>query len=257
MPDDSYSFGPYRLDLDRECILKNERLHCWRSKLHFSLLKLLIDSEPTVVTFDRFLEEVWPGQDRTMHNVGENIRLLKLCIKGCSDHIKTHPGVGYSFERAPKHPRFEQGTPIEFQAAKLYAVAHAEWMRRTRDSVRRALDLFRELRDLQPANARAHLGVAESLFLLSHVGFGVLSAQKAIPEARKALEGALEFAGQDAATRAAALSAMALISMAIDWNFSVAETQFGEALILNPDYSPAHHWKAHLLLYTNAVDGGA
>lgn len=251
MAEDPYSFGPYRLDLARECILKNERLHCWRSKLHFSLLKLLIDAEPDIVTFDRFIKEVWRGQDRTMHNVGENIRLLKLCIAGCSDHIKTHPREGYSFDRAPKRPTFDEGTAIEFQAAKLYAVAHAEWTRRTRDSVKRALDLFRELEELQPENARAHLGIAECLFLLSHVGFGILPVRTAIPEARTALDRALKLAAHDASIRAAVLSAIALISMASDWDLNAAETGFAEALMLDPNYSPAHHWKAHLLLYTD------
>jgi DNA-binding winged helix-turn-helix (wHTH) protein len=250
MHEDGYAFGPYRLDLDRHCILRNDRLHCWRSKIHFLLLKTLIDAEPEVVTFDQFLTDVWPGKDRTHHNVGEHMRGLKGCIVGCADHIKNHPGIGYSFDRAPKRPLFEPGAGVDLQAARLFTVAHAEWTRRTRDSVGRALDLFQELADLQLNNPLAHLGMAECLALLGHVGFGVFPTREAIPKARAAVNRALSLATDDT-TRAAVLSTSGLISMAFDWKLSIAESEFSQALSLNPNYGPAHHWRALLYLFTD------
>jgi len=115
--------------------------------------------------------------------------------------------------------------------------------------VQRALNLFRELVELQPRNPRAHLGVADCLMLLGHVGFGMFPTCKALPKAKAAVKRALDLA-QDDSTMAAALTTSALITMVFDWNFSDAETHFSEAVALDPNYSTAHHWRAHLFLYT-------
>jgi tetratricopeptide (TPR) repeat protein len=251
MQEERYTFGPYSLDLARRSILKDGRLHRWRSKTAFPLLKMLIEAEPGIVTFDELLAEVWPSKElrRPYHTVGEGIRLLKACIPGYADHIKNHVGMGYSFDRAPKRPVFEIGTETELQAARLYAIANSEWTRRTTESVQRALDLFRKLADLQPKNPKAQLGIAQCLFLLGHVGFAVFPAREVMPKARAATEKAAKLA-QDDHTRAAALTTSALLSMGYDWNLSVAERQFEDALLLDQNYGPAHHWRALMLLYT-------
>jgi len=250
--DDRYSFGPYQLDPNRPHILKNGRLHSWRSKTRYLILKMLIDAEPAAVSFDEFFARLWPGKACEPHLVGEHVRQLKLCIAGCSDHIKNHPGLGYSFDRAPKTPQFAPETGIDSYAAMLHAIAHAEWTRRTRDSVMRALTLFRELADLRPTDAKARLGIAECSFLLCHVGFGVLPIRSTLPKARSAARRALLLARRqhDAGIEAAALSVSGLINMTFNRNFPLAEEQFASAISLTPHYVPAHHWRAHLFLYT-------
>jgi tetratricopeptide (TPR) repeat protein len=85
--------------------------------------------------------------------------------------------------------------------------------------------------------------------LLGNVGFGVQPTRSAFTEARRAAKHSLDLA-RDADSLAEALTTSAFIALIFDWKFQEAERLFSDALSFNPNYAPAHHWQAHLLLYT-------
>jgi serine/threonine-protein kinase len=109
----------------------------------------------------------------------------------------------------------------------------------TEDSVRRALGEFREAIARDAAFAPAHAALAEGLLWL-YSGLGIVRAAEAVPEARRAVDKALELDG----TLADAHKVRAVMAMNHDWDRRRAEEAIGQALQLGPGSAAAHLWNA-------------
>jgi tetratricopeptide (TPR) repeat protein len=223
----------------------------WRSRVYFELLKTLIEAQGSVVSYLELETKVW-SRPQTRHHICETVRIIKNKLEICSDYIKNQPGEGYYWDPPSDLPVLDANSELELRVSRLRTIARQDWMRRTRSSVRRALDRFRELAELQPNAADAHLGIAECLLLLAHIGFQVFDTRATLPVMRREARHALKLAvlAQDKFMQSRALTAIAHIEMIFDWNWRKAERGLDSAIAVNPKHPTAYQLRAHLFLAT-------
>ena len=138
------------------------------------------------------------------------------------------------------------GSQVPAKPASLDVLAHDAYLRGmyalnkwTDESMRRAIADFRQAIERDPDFAPAYVALAEGNIWL-YSGLGVLSANDAVPEARSAVERALELDP----TLAEAHRVRALIAMNHDWDRRGAEEALTCALQLGPGSAAAHLWNA-------------
>jgi adenylate cyclase len=138
------------------------------------------------------------------------------------------------------------GNKVALKPVSLDVLAHDAYLRGmyalnkwTDESVRRAIGDFRDAIGRDPDFAPAYVALADANIWL-YSGLGVLSANDAVPEARSAVEKALELDP----TLADAHRVRALIAMNHDWDRKGAEEALTCALQLGPGSAASHFWNA-------------
>ncbi|MEE8446980.1 MAG: tetratricopeptide repeat protein, partial [Gemmatimonadota bacterium] len=111
----------------------------------------------------------------------------------------------------------------------------------TREDQESAADLYRQAIAADPAYAPAHVGLAMTYLFLWFQGF--LAAEEALPQARAAVERALELDE----TLAEAHAALGTV-LTTELRFEEAEREFQRALELNPGSADVHLGYSQLLL---------
>jgi eukaryotic-like serine/threonine-protein kinase len=94
-----YEFGPFRVDLEKELLFRDDETIPLAPKA-FQVLLVLISRKKEVVTKDDLLKTVWPDTFVEEANLSRNIFLLRKALgEGPQDHqyIVTAPGRGYRF----------------------------------------------------------------------------------------------------------------------------------------------------------------
>lgn len=94
-----YEFGPFRVDPDKELLLRGEDAVPLTPKT-FQILLVLIRRKKEVVTKEELLKAVWPDTFVEEANLSRNIFLLRKALgESPQDHqyILTVPGRGYRF----------------------------------------------------------------------------------------------------------------------------------------------------------------
>jgi len=126
----------------------------------------------------------------------------------------------------------------------LYLQARFYWNLRTQDGLNKALTLFYQAAEKDPANARAYAGVADAYNLLLFYGYspGAGSILRAKEAALKSIE------LDDALAEGHA--ALAYIEFMWLWEWPEAEKEFRRAISLDPNYVSGHQWFA---LYLSAM----
>ena len=119
-------------------------------------------------------------------------------------------------------------------AYDLYMRAREQWARRTPDSIRQAITLFRRALELDPNFPLALAGMANAYALTAS---GLLPAER-FPNAKAAALKALALDN----TLAEAHNALAFINYKWEWQWAEAERQFKRAIELEPNYALAHQW---------------
>ena len=165
--------------------------------------------------FDRELADVFAIQDEIATTV---VNELRIGLVG-------HP--------PQKRPSFDVAAHDAYLKG-MYALN--KW---TSDSMRRAIASFREAIGQDSSFAPAYAALAEGLVWF-YSGLGVLSATDSVPQARWAVEKALELDP----TLADAHKVRALIAMNHDWDRRGAEEALARALELGPGSAAAHLWNA-------------
>jgi serine/threonine protein kinase/Tfp pilus assembly protein PilF len=165
--------------------------------------------------FDRELSDIFAIQDEIAATIVSELRI------GLAGHS---PGKRASFD-VMAHDAYLKG---------MYALN--KW---TDDSVRRAIVDFREAIVQDSGFAPAYAALAEGYIWL-YSGLGILPASDAVPQARRAVEKALELDP----TLADAHKVRALIAMNHDWDRKGAEEALTRALQLGPGSAAAHLWNA-------------
>jgi tetratricopeptide (TPR) repeat protein len=115
-----------------------------------------------------------------------------------------------------------------------YLIGRHFWSQRTGASLKTGLDHFQKAIAIDPRYAQAHAGIADS-----YVGFAtfrVLPPADAYPQARAAALKALELDS----TLSEAHSALAMVSLYHDWNWTAAEPEFQRAIVMSPSDATAH-----------------
>lgn len=139
------------------------------------------------------------------------------------------------------------------QAEALYTQGRAAWNQRTPAGFRQAIEQFEQAIALDPQNARAYAGLADSHALLE--AFGVEPAAEALPQALAAAERAVALApGLGEAHTSLAF---------VLWEMNDREAalrRIEQAIVLDPNYATARHWYALFLQdagrYADAVREG-
>lgn len=180
--------------------------------------------------FDRELSDVFAIQDEVAATIAHELRKGLASPAGLPAVASAEVGKRSSLDPAA-HDTYLKG---------MYALN--KW---TDDSMRRALDSFRDVIARDPGFAPAYAALAEGQMWL-YSGLGILPAHETVPQARWAVEKALELD----ATLADAHKVRALIAMNHDWDRHGAAEAITRALELGPSSASAHlrnAWRLALL----------
>jgi tetratricopeptide (TPR) repeat protein len=115
---------------------------------------------------------------------------------------------------------------------------------RTPESLKRSVEFFQKVTQIDPQFAPAWAGLANSYNL--YYDYGLAAPQDSFPMAREAAEKALSLDG----TLSEAHATLASVKAEFDWNWAGAEQEFKLALQFDPDNPTAHQWYSELLLRT-------
>jgi TolB-like protein/thioredoxin-like negative regulator of GroEL len=128
------------------------------------------------------------------------------------------------------------------EAYELYLKGRFFWNKRTAADLRKGIDYFNQATSKDPGYALAYAGLADSYVILSV--FGAASPQESIPQARAAVNKALELDN----TLGAAYATLAKIRSEHDFESQQAIADYEHAIQLSPNYATAHHWFAGALI---------
>ncbi|HVQ56102.1 MAG TPA: tetratricopeptide repeat protein [Pyrinomonadaceae bacterium] len=127
------------------------------------------------------------------------------------------------------------------EAYQLYLKGRYQWNKRTKESLKRAVEYFNQAIEKDPSFALAYAGLADCYVVFS--SYGVESPADAFPKARMAAQKALEIDG----TLGEAWATLAQVKWSYDWDFMGAERDFQRAIELDPNYPTAHQWYGEFL----------
>jgi TolB-like protein/Tfp pilus assembly protein PilF len=142
-------------------------------------------------------------------------------------------------------------TTVNPEAYRLYLRGRYFWAKRpTAGCVDKAIEMFSAAVALDPAFALAHAGLADCYNTLGGWEGGVLEPEVALEKGKAAADRALHLDPN----LAEAHTSLGYCHLSYDWDWGSAEAEFKRAILLNPNYSHAHHWYSHLLVATGRMD---
>ena len=134
------------------------------------------------------------------------------------------------------------------EAYQLYLKGRYFWNKRNEEGFRNGIDYFKRAEEKDPTFALAFSGLADSYALLCDIG-----AVKPVDEMPKAKAVAQKAVDADP-TLAEAYTSRAFVKLAYDWDWLGAQSDFQQALKLNPKYPTAHQWYASYLMQMGKFD---
>jgi len=134
------------------------------------------------------------------------------------------------------------------EAYQLYLKGRYFWNKRDEESLKTGIKNFQDAIRVDPSYALAYSGMADSYALLADIG--AVSPNDAMPKAKAAAGKAIELDHE----LAEAYTSRAFIKLAYDWDWTGAESDFKQALNLNPNYPTAHQWYASYLMQMGRYD---
>jgi TolB-like protein/Flp pilus assembly protein TadD len=130
-------------------------------------------------------------------------------------------------------------------AYEAYLKGRYFWNRRTGDGLKKAIEYFNRAIALDPNYAEAYSGLADAYALSGHWEYGVLPPQDAFVKAKAAATKALALNG----SLAEAHTSLAYVLDLYGRDWKAAETEYKQAIKLNPAYATLHLWYAwHLMI---------
>lgn len=128
-------------------------------------------------------------------------------------------------------------------AYQLYLKGRYFLNKSTEQDFRKAIEYFESALEKDPNYAAAYAGVADAYAQLG--SFGLLEMKNSYERAREAIARALERDDKLAESHAS----LGYILTNYYWDWSEAESQFKQAIELNPNYAMAHNWYAQYLAF--------
>jgi serine/threonine protein kinase/tetratricopeptide (TPR) repeat protein len=128
------------------------------------------------------------------------------------------------------------------EAYQLYLKGRYFWNKRNEEGFRNGIDYFRRAEEKDPTFALAFSGLADSYALLCDIG--VVRPVDEMPKAKAAAQKAVDADSE----LAEAYTSRAFVRLAYDWDWLGAQSDFQQALKLNPKYPTAHQWYASYLM---------
>jgi adenylate cyclase len=170
--------------------------------------------------YDREVKDVFAIQSEIAQHVAEALK----------DHIF-----------GGKHREDPRTTTFSTEAYMNYLRGRQLWNRRTEEDLKKAVSFFEKAINIDSNYARAYVGLADTYATLALLEF--MAPNEAFPKAKEAVRKALTLN----AGLAAAHTSLGLIKFQYDWDWKEAEEEFKEAISLNFNYAPAHHFFADYL----------
>lgn len=136
------------------------------------------------------------------------------------------------------------------EAYQLYASGRFHRRRGNEAGLRTALEFFRQSVERDPDFALAYVGLAESYSVLGV--FGIAAPHDVFPQARQAVDRALELAPE----LGEAYASLGHIKVQYEHDWSGAERAYARAIELSPNYAPAHQWLGLYLSISGRFDEG-
>jgi serine/threonine-protein kinase len=128
------------------------------------------------------------------------------------------------------------------EAYQLYLKGRYFWSKRNEEGFRNGINYFKQAEEKDPTFALAFSGLADSYALLCDIG--VVRPRDEMPKAKAAAQKAVDADS----TLAEAYTSRAFVKLAFDWDWIGAQSDFQQALKLNPKYPTAHQWYASYLM---------
>jgi len=136
------------------------------------------------------------------------------------------------------------------EAYRLYLKGRYYWNKRSAEGNKQAIEQFRQAIDRDPNYALAYVGLADCYLLLEK--YTGAPSSETFPKAKAFAERALQLDD----SLAEAHTSLGDINTSM-WQFREAETEFRQALTLNPNYPTAHHWYSIYLRVMGRSDEAA
>ena len=134
------------------------------------------------------------------------------------------------------------------EAYQLYLKGRFVWNKRTGDSLKQAVNFYKQAIEKDPNYALAYSGLAETYVLFS--SYSVALPKDSMPQAKAAAQRALEL--DDSLVEAH--TALAEYLNHYEFDRIGAEKEFRRAIELNPNYATAHQWFGNLLTALRRFD---
>ena len=138
--------------------------------------------------------------------------------------------------------KLEKRYTKDAEAYQLYLKGRYFWNRRNEEGFRNGIEYFKRAEEKDPTFALAFSGLADSYALLCDIG--VVRPVDEMPKAKAAAQKAVD---ADPGL-AEAYTSRAFVRLAYDWDWLGAQSDFQQALKLNPKYPTAHQWYASYLM---------
>ncbi|MEK6324042.1 MAG: protein kinase [Acidobacteriota bacterium] len=122
------------------------------------------------------------------------------------------------------------------EAYQLYLKGRYHSNKRTEEGLKKGIEYFQQVIEMEPNYALAYEGLASAYFKLGGV-LGFRSPEEYCPRVKAAAMKALELD----ASLAEAHTSLANYLLGCEWNWVKAEQEFKRTLELNPNYPDAHH----------------
>ncbi len=137
------------------------------------------------------------------------------------------------------------------EAFQLYLKGRFAWNKRKPESLKQAVEFYKQAIEKDPNYALAYSGLAETYVLFSF--YGVAPAKESMPKAKTAIERALTIDDSLAEAHAARGKYLAFY----EYDRTGSEREFRRAIELNPNYATAHQWLGlDFLVLTKRFDEG-
>jgi serine/threonine protein kinase/Tfp pilus assembly protein PilF len=179
--------------------------------------------------YNRRMSDIFEVQEEIAREISEKLR-VRLTGKEKQRLVKRHTH--------------------DAEAYKLYLKGRFQWNKRTRESLKRAIEYFQQAIEKDSNYALAFTGLADCYNSLSR--FGWLSPEEAMPKAKEATERALEIDNN----LAEAHNSRAFVAENYEWDWTKAEREYRRAIELNPSYATAHQWYGEYLATIGRFDEG-
>lgn len=185
------------------------------------LIKVADGSQIWGAEYKSSLADILSVQDEVSRKISENLR-VRL--------------TGEDKEKLAK--RYSS----DAEAYQLYLKGRYFWNKRNEEGFRNSIDYFRRAEERDPTFALAFSGLADSYALLCDIG--VAAPVDEMPKAKAAAQKAIDADPN----LAEAYTSRAFVKLSYDWDWLGAESDFQQALKLNPKYPTAHQWYASYLM---------
>jgi TolB-like protein/DNA-binding winged helix-turn-helix (wHTH) protein/Flp pilus assembly protein TadD len=134
---------------------------------------------------------------------------------------------------------------VDPDAYEAYLKGRYFWNKRTQEGLKKAIGYFSRAITIDPGYAEAYSGLADAYSIAGDWKYGLLPPLDAFPKATAAAAKALALDNSLGEAHASLAFALDLYG----WDWDAAETQYKQAIQLDPSYATAHQWYSwHLFM---------